>query len=136
MSINRDELLDEFQNRLEKLTDTAKAEIETTLPETPAARRNGSVRRPPQAVVTEPDGATGSINVLIQQVSGESMAESDRLLGELNKVRDMLQVERDRVMREIAEYAALNQSAMVAMKAISDNLTQYHRTGKFEARRA
>lgn len=134
MSINRDELLDEFQNRLEKLSEPAKVtEIDTAQRETP--RRNGSVtRRPPQLV--EAEGATGSINVLIQQVSGESMAESDRLLGELNKVRDMLQVERDRVMREIAEYAALNQSAMVAMKAISENLTQYHRTGKFEARRA
>ena len=135
MSINREELLDEFQNRLEKLNDapTPRANDGDGAPHETTRRANLTLRRPQPA---EADGATTSINVLIQQVSGESMGESDRLLGELTKVRDMLQIERDRVMREIAEYTTLNQSAMIAMKAISDNLTQYHRTGKFEARRA
>ena len=133
MSVNREGLLDEVQNRLEKFNDN----LRTNEPEAAAqepARRNGALLRRPNLV--EGEGPTNSLNLLIQRVSGESLGESDRLLGELAKVRDMLQVERDRVMRELADYAALNQSAMIAMKAISDNLTQYHRTGKLEARRA
>jgi hypothetical protein len=129
MSINREELLGEFQNRLEKLNDSVNGrpnEIDGGYHD--SARRKRSQQ-------TEEDNATTSIHSLIQQVSGESMGESDRLLGELTKVRDMLQIERDRIMGEIAEYTTLNQSAMTAMKVLAENLTQYQRTGKLEARR-
>ena len=66
-----------------------------------------------------------NINVLIQRVAGQSVAEIERVIGELTQVRDMLRNEGDRVQREIAGYAALSQAAMTSMKIIGDSLTQW-----------
>ncbi len=66
-----------------------------------------------------------NINVLIQRVAGQSVAEIERVIGELTQVRDMLRNEGDRVQREIAGSAALSQAAMTSMKIIGDSLTQW-----------
>jgi hypothetical protein len=53
------------------------------------------------------------------------MEEIDRVIAELQTVRDMLHKEGDRVSREIAGYASLSHAAMTAMKVIGDSLTQW-----------
>jgi hypothetical protein len=53
------------------------------------------------------------------------MEEIDRVILELQGVRDMLRSEGDRVTREIAGYASLSHAAMTAMKVIGDSLTQW-----------
>ena len=73
----------------------------------------------------ETDEPADNIAALIQRVSGQSMAEIDRVIGELAQVRDMLHNEGDRVQREIAGYAALSQAAMTSMRIIGDSLTQW-----------
>lgn len=115
MTVNREELRD-FQSRLEKHGELS----------------NRPSRRPQLA---EDDGAASSFNALIHKMSGEPLGESDRLVSELAKIRHTLQVERDRLIREIADFTALNQSAMTAMNIISENLAQYQRTGKLDASR-
>ena len=80
------------------------------------------------------DVAADNINALIQRVSGQSVGEIDRVIGELTQVRDVLASEGDRVQREIAGYAALSQAAMTSMKIIADSLTQW-RPNKPEIRR-
>lgn len=66
-----------------------------------------------------------NLNALIRRVSGASMEEIDRVISELQGVRNMLQAEGDRVSREIAGYASLSHAAMTAMKVIGDSLTQW-----------
>jgi hypothetical protein len=66
-----------------------------------------------------------NLNVLIRRVSGASMEEIDRVILELQGVRDMLRSEGERVGREIAGYASLSHAAMTAMKVIGDSLSQW-----------
>ncbi|HEY6862163.1 MAG TPA: hypothetical protein VI358_20555 [Pseudolabrys sp.] len=69
--------------------------------------------------------AADNLRALIERVSGASMEEIDRVIRELQGVRDMLHREGDRVSREITGYASLNHAAMTAMKVIADSLTQW-----------
>jgi hypothetical protein len=66
-----------------------------------------------------------NVNELIGRVSGASMEEIDRVILELQGVRDMLHSEGDRVSREIANYASLSRTATTAMKVITDGLSQW-----------
>ena len=72
---------------------------------------------------TEP--ITDNLNVLIRRVSGASMEEIDRVILELQSVREMLRHEGERVGREIAGYASLSHAAMTAMRVIGDSLAQW-----------
>ena len=71
------------------------------------------------------DPIADNLNSLIRRVSGASMDEIDRVILELQGVRDMLRNEGERVSREIAGYASLSHAAMTAMKVIGDSLTQW-----------
>ena len=83
------------------------------------------------------DPVADNLNALIRRVSGASMEEIDRVILELQSVRDMLRIEGDRVSREIAGYASLSHAAMTAMKVIGDSLTQWKtapdKSGKLSA---
>ncbi len=72
-----------------------------------------------------PEPIVDNLNVLIRRVSGASMEEIDRVILELQSVREMLRSEGERVGREIAGYASLSHAAMTAMKVIGDSLTQW-----------
>jgi hypothetical protein len=58
------------------------------------------------------------------------MEEIDRVILELQAVREMLRSEGERVGREIAGYASLSHAAMTAMKVIGDSLTQWKNGSK------
>ena len=83
------------------------------------------VRRQRNEAETPVDPAADSLNALIRRVAGASMDEIDRVILELQGVRDMLRNEGERVTREIAGYASLSHAAMTAMKVIGDSLTQW-----------
>ena len=80
-------------------------------------------RRRAEDAATVP--AAENLNELIWRVSGASMEEIDRVIFELQAVRDMLRKEGERVSREIAGYATLSNAATTAMKVITDSLTQW-----------
>lgn len=71
------------------------------------------------------DAASENLTSLIRRVSGASTEEIDRVILELQGVRDMLRSECERINREIAGYASLSHAAMTAMKVIGDSLTQW-----------
>ncbi len=73
----------------------------------------------------EADPISDNLNALIRRVSGASMEEIDRVILELQGVREMLRNEGERVSREIAGYASLSHAAMTAMKVIGDSLKQW-----------
>ena len=83
-------------------------------------------RRSPEA---ESEAVASNIGTLLQRVAGSSVQEIDRLIGELQALREMLQAESARVQREITEYAHLSQSAMQSTKIISDSLSKWKAEG-------
>jgi hypothetical protein len=81
-----------------------------------------SVRRPPE---NDGEAVANNISSLLQRVSGSSVQEIDRLIGELQTLRDMLHSEGARVQREIIQYANLSQAAMQSTKIIAESLTNW-----------
>jgi hypothetical protein len=71
-----------------------------------------------------------NISALLQRVSGASVQEIDRLIGELQTLRDLLQAEGARVQREITQYAHLSQSAMQSTKIIAESLAKWKGEGE------
>jgi hypothetical protein len=81
-----------------------------------------SARRQPE---NEGEIVANNISSLLQRVSGSSVQEIDRLIGELQTLRDMLHSEGARVQREIIQYANLSQAAMQSTKIIAESLTNW-----------
>jgi hypothetical protein len=84
-------------------------------------RRDVAFPRKPRAEACG-DNTAENVGLLIRRVAGASMEEIDRVILELQSVRDMLHNEGERVHREIAGYASLSQAAMTSMKIIADSL--------------
>jgi hypothetical protein len=59
---------------------------------------------------------------LLQQVGGVSIEEIDRIIRELQSVRDLLRGEGERLSTEIARYADLNNTTMTLMRSVADRL--------------
>src|SRR5215475_1382907 len=85
-------------------------------------RDAANLRRPPEM---DSELVANNISTLLQRVAGSSVQEIDRLITELQTLRDMLQEEGARVQREITEYAHLSQSAMQSTKIIAESLGKW-----------
>ena len=83
------------------------------------------IRRQPES---DSDLVANNINQLLQRVAGTSVQEIDKLISELQTLRDMLHEEGARVQREITEYAHLSQSAMQSTKIIAESLGKWKGT--------
>jgi len=89
------------------------------------------LRRPavasPETAPLEPntEATVNNVNSLIQRVAGTSLAEIEKLISELESLRDLLHAEGQRVQREISGYAQLSQAAMKSTRMIADNVTQW-----------
>ena len=88
------------------------------------------LRRPGQTApladtTADSDAAVKNVNSLIQRVAGTSLGEIERLITELETLRDLLHVEGQRVQREIAGYAHLSHAAMKSTRIIAENLQQW-----------
>ena len=91
------------------------------------------LRRPSAATPEAPtldasaEATVSNVNSLIQRVAGTSLAEIEKLISELESLRDLLHAEGQRVQREISGYAQLSQAAMKSTRMIADNVTQWKR---------
>jgi cell division septum initiation protein DivIVA len=96
------------------------------------------VRRDGQALRRAPENdselVAHNIGTLLQRVAGTSVQEVDRLIGELQQLRELLHQEGARVQREITEYAHLSQSAMQSTKIIAESLSHWKGDGAARAR--
>jgi hypothetical protein len=86
-----------------------------------------TLRRSPEA---ESEVVANNISTLLQRVAGSSVQEIDRLIAELQTLRELLQAEGVRVQREITEYAHLSQSAMQSTKVITESLSKWKSEGE------
>ncbi|MDC7786350.1 hypothetical protein PQJ75_13215 [Rhodoplanes sp. TEM] len=80
--------------------------------------------------VRRPDTGSGefaasNISTLVQRVAGTSLAEIENLIGELQTLRDYIASEGERVQRELAGYAQLNQAAMASTRIIAESMSKW-----------
>jgi hypothetical protein len=81
--------------------------------------------RLPLPVVEGDDRAVGPVNPLIQRVAGGSVLEIEKLLAELEGLRDFLRSKSDRVQREMTRYVHLSDAAMKSTKIIADSVLSW-----------
>jgi hypothetical protein len=75
-----------------------------------------------------PDGDDAeAVTSVIQRVSGASLDEIDRVITQLEHMRETLRLEGERVQREIAGFADLSHSTMSSMKIIAEGLARWQR---------
>jgi hypothetical protein len=82
-------------------------------------------RIPPATQMTGRDTQADQVNALVARVANASMEEIDRVILELQGVREMLRAEGERVTRDIAGYASLSHAALTSMRVIGDSLAQW-----------
>lgn len=114
------------------LDQAAEVEVEGEIREF-VRRDSASLRRPPEM---DSELVANNISTLLQRVAGSSVQEIDRLIAELQTLRDLLHEEGARVQREIAEYAHLSQSAMQSTKIIAESLGKWKSAGEWTPRTA
>ena len=98
---------------------SAETEVEGEIREF-VRRDMATLRRQPE---NDSEMVASNISSLLQRVAGTSVQEIDKLISELQTLRDMLQNEGARVQREIVEYATLSQAALQSTKIIAESLT-------------
>jgi hypothetical protein len=66
---------------------------------------------------------------LIQKIGATSIAEIEKLIGELQETRNFLESEGDRIQREMARYINLTQRALASVRIIFDVLSGWRQAG-------
>ena len=84
-----------------------------------------AIRRPLAVAEASNDGGVSHVNSLIQRVSGASVMEIEKLISELQSLRDFLRNEGERVQREIAGYVQLSDAAMKSTRIIAESMAQW-----------
>ena len=79
------------------------------------------IRRQPES---DSELVASNVNQLLQRASATSVHEIDRLITEMQTLRDKLHSEATRVQREVFQYATLTQEALQSSKIIAESLTQ------------
>ena len=90
-------------------------------------RRPVAVSAPEATIDPGAEATVNNVNSLIHRVAGTSVSEIDKLISELEALREMLHAEGQRVQREISGYAQLSQAAMKSTRMIADNVQQWKR---------
>jgi len=71
------------------------------------------------------DLVADNITSLLQRVAGTSVQEVDRLIAELQCLRETVSSEGARVQREVIQYATLSQAAMQSTKVLAETMTRW-----------
>jgi hypothetical protein len=67
---------------------------------------------------------------LVEKVGAKSLAEIEKMIGELQQAKDFLQSEGERVQRETEQYTTLTQMASASVKIISDTVARWREAGQ------
>jgi len=73
----------------------------------------------------ESEMVASSVNSVLQRATTTSVQEIDKLITELQTLRDTLHSERARVQREIVQYSSLTRATLESTKIIAESLTQF-----------
>jgi hypothetical protein len=88
-------------------------------------RLHGTVGQQPNAADPAFESINENFNRLIERIAGASLDEIDRVVHELQSMRELIRSERARVSREITAFVSLSRSARTAMTVVAGNLDQW-----------
>jgi hypothetical protein len=115
----------------EPQVDTQTAEMEGDIRE--FVRKDiASLRRPPES---GSEMFVNNLNSIIQRVAGSSVQEIDNLIDQLERLREHLQNEGQRVQREVMAYAQMSHAAMRSTQIIAESMSHFKQSTD-RARRA
>jgi hypothetical protein len=69
--------------------------------------------------------APNDVGTLLERMSGPSLAEMDKAIQELQKARNFIRNERERLRLEIAEHLRLTKAATSSARAVTENITRF-----------
>jgi hypothetical protein len=87
----------------------------------PSAEKGSSTSQPSKLHVRADADAERMSSMLIRMISN-SVGEMESLIAELQEAQAFLKSEGERIQREITNYAQLNQSALAAIRVITDTV--------------
>ncbi len=87
----------------------------------------GHIHRPARGALRQTESGDGELSAenignLLRRISKTSMGEIDNLIGDLQTLRRKLQTDGDRIQRDIAKHAELNEQAMQLTTIISESV--------------
>jgi len=83
----------------------------------------------PSGAPTRKSETEVEIAPLVQKIAATSIAEVEKMIGELQAAKDFLESEGERVQREVEHYTTLNQMASASVKIISDTVAGWREAG-------
>ena len=78
---------------------------------------------------SSPPKTDANVAPLIQKVGAPSIAQIEKLIGELHEAKNLLESERERIQRETARYIKFTQMASASVRIISDTLSGWRQAG-------
>jgi hypothetical protein len=78
---------------------------------------------------SSPPKTDADVAPLIQKVGAPSIAQIEKLIGELHEARNLLEAEGERIQRETARYIKFTQMASASVKIISETLSGWRQAG-------
>src|SRR5438477_13215890 len=85
---------------------------------------------PETALEPSTEASLNNINSLIERVAGPSLTEIEKLISELEIMREILHAEGQRVQSEISGYGQLSRAAMKSTLAIAENVSEWKRAAE------
>jgi hypothetical protein len=71
------------------------------------------------------NSALGDVNVLLGRIAGASMDEIDRLISELQSLRELIRTQGERANREISGYINLNKAVIGSVRLIGESIAPW-----------
>jgi uncharacterized protein YfkK (UPF0435 family) len=115
-------------------TTTANLRTEDALESSIRDSALSNVARMRQAPDTDSEVIAADLGKMLQRVSGVSVSEIDRVMADLQAVREHLENEGARVQRTLNEFAHLSQTSVQSVNAIADALAQIKRVADLPSR--
>jgi len=78
---------------------------------------------------SSPPKTDADVAPLIQKVGAPSIAQIEKLIGELHEARNLLEAEGERIQRETARYIKFAQLASASVETISNILSGWRQAG-------
>ena len=78
---------------------------------------------------SSPPKTDADVAPLIQKVGAPSIAQIEKLIGELHEARNLLEAEGERIQRETAHYVKFTQLASSSVKIIFDTVSGWREAG-------
>jgi hypothetical protein len=104
-------------------------------PVTRALQTLAAIKNESRELILAQAPSTGSTEIdaelvpLVQKIEARSIAEIEKMIGEMQEAKNFLQTERERIQRETARYMKLAQTASASVEIIFETVRGWREAG-------